>query len=123
MRKIRSCRSPDPRLEGAGSARADAMEGAQPPLAAEELTTPGLKKAHTPPLHEDANTAVIAETKAATSPTSSRRPRPRCRCRWRTPPPRRRRSISSEPPPGPARTPLLHSGLMPCGLKLSESGI
>uniref|UniRef100_A0A8B9BK92 Small cell adhesion glycoprotein n=2 Tax=Anser TaxID=8842 RepID=A0A8B9BK92_9AVES len=31
-----------------------------PNAAAEELTTPGLKKAHTPPLHEDANTAVIA---------------------------------------------------------------
>uniref|UniRef100_A0A8B9VQR2 Small cell adhesion glycoprotein n=1 Tax=Anas zonorhyncha TaxID=75864 RepID=A0A8B9VQR2_9AVES len=30
------------------------------PVSAEELTTPGLKKAHTPPLHEDANTAVIA---------------------------------------------------------------
>lgn len=26
----------------------------------EELTTPVLKKAHTPPLHEDANTVVIA---------------------------------------------------------------
>ncbi|XP_054254663.1 small cell adhesion glycoprotein [Indicator indicator] len=35
------------------------MEGAQPPLTA-ELTTPLLKKAHTPPLHEEANTAVIA---------------------------------------------------------------
>ncbi|XP_009705425.1 PREDICTED: small cell adhesion glycoprotein [Cariama cristata] len=35
------------------------MEGDQPPLTA-ELTTPLLKKAHTPPLHEDANTAVIA---------------------------------------------------------------
>ncbi|KAM7080079.1 small cell adhesion glycoprotein isoform X1 [Ciconia boyciana] len=36
------------------------MEGDQPPLTAEELTTPFLKKAHTPPLHEDANTVVIA---------------------------------------------------------------
>ncbi|KAM7080086.1 small cell adhesion glycoprotein isoform X4 [Ciconia boyciana] len=35
------------------------MEGDQPPLTA-ELTTPFLKKAHTPPLHEDANTVVIA---------------------------------------------------------------
>uniref|UniRef100_A0A8C4TVR3 Small cell adhesion glycoprotein n=1 Tax=Falco tinnunculus TaxID=100819 RepID=A0A8C4TVR3_FALTI len=29
-------------------------------FAEEELTTPVLKKAHTPPLHEDANTALIA---------------------------------------------------------------
>ncbi|XP_065515722.1 small cell adhesion glycoprotein isoform X1 [Lathamus discolor] len=36
------------------------MEGDQPPLTAEELTTPFLKKAHPPPLHEDANTVVIA---------------------------------------------------------------
>ncbi|XP_010004618.1 PREDICTED: small cell adhesion glycoprotein [Chaetura pelagica] len=35
------------------------MEGAQPPRSA-ELTTPLLKKAHTPALHEDANTVVIA---------------------------------------------------------------
>ncbi|KAM4643983.1 small cell adhesion glycoprotein isoform 1-T1 [Amazona ochrocephala] len=35
------------------------MEGDQPPLTA-ELTTPFLKKAHPPPLHEDANTVVIA---------------------------------------------------------------
>ncbi|XP_065715089.1 small cell adhesion glycoprotein [Patagioenas fasciata] len=36
------------------------MEGEQPAVSAEELTTPSLKKAQTPPLHEDANTAVIA---------------------------------------------------------------
>ncbi|XP_009941232.2 small cell adhesion glycoprotein isoform X3 [Opisthocomus hoazin] len=35
------------------------MEGDQPPLTA-ELTTPFEKAAHTPPLHEAANTAVIA---------------------------------------------------------------
>ncbi|XP_010166824.2 small cell adhesion glycoprotein [Antrostomus carolinensis] len=31
----------------------------QPPLTT-ELTTPTLRKAHTPPLHEDVNTVVIA---------------------------------------------------------------
>ncbi|KAM9368156.1 small cell adhesion glycoprotein [Phaethornis superciliosus] len=36
------------------------MEGNQHPLTAEELTTPLLKKTHTPSLHEDANTVVIA---------------------------------------------------------------
>ncbi|XP_014811178.1 PREDICTED: small cell adhesion glycoprotein isoform X2 [Calidris pugnax] len=35
------------------------MEGDQPPLTP-ELTTPAVKKAHTPALHGDANTAVIA---------------------------------------------------------------
>ncbi|KAM6395102.1 small cell adhesion glycoprotein [Rhynochetos jubatus] len=35
------------------------MEGAQPPLTA-ELTTPFVKKAHTPSLHEDTNTVIIA---------------------------------------------------------------
>ncbi|XP_025933989.1 small cell adhesion glycoprotein [Apteryx mantelli] len=35
------------------------MEGAQPPRAAEP-TTPFLRKANTPPLHEEANTVVIA---------------------------------------------------------------
>ncbi|KAM6308110.1 small cell adhesion glycoprotein [Podargus strigoides] len=36
------------------------MEGDQPPLSTEELTTPLLKKAHPPSLHEDANTVLIA---------------------------------------------------------------
>ncbi|KAM6294414.1 small cell adhesion glycoprotein [Aegotheles albertisi] len=36
------------------------MEGDRPPLTIEEPTTPILKKAHTPPLHEDTNTVVIA---------------------------------------------------------------
>ncbi|XP_030366522.1 small cell adhesion glycoprotein isoform X1 [Strigops habroptila] len=36
------------------------MEGDQPLLTAEELTTPFLKKAHPAPFHEDANTVVIA---------------------------------------------------------------
>ncbi|OPJ75380.1 small cell adhesion glycoprotein-like [Patagioenas fasciata monilis] len=47
-------------LRPAPGAGADAMEGEQPAVSAEELTTPSLKKAQTPPLHEDANTAVIA---------------------------------------------------------------
>ncbi|XP_061871676.1 small cell adhesion glycoprotein isoform X2 [Colius striatus] len=35
------------------------MEGEQPSLTP-ELTTPFLKKAHNPPLHEDVNTVIIA---------------------------------------------------------------
>ncbi|XP_069735064.1 small cell adhesion glycoprotein [Phaenicophaeus curvirostris] len=36
------------------------MEGEQPLLTPEEPTTPFMKKAHTPSLHEEANTAIIA---------------------------------------------------------------